>query len=293
MLVKQFMQIFLKRISCCLPFLVLFLLTACKDKDSVAVRDWPVYGGTPENNHYSALDQINRSNVKNLQVAWSYDTGEQGGLQTSPLMVGDVFYGISPTQKVVALNAATGKELWKFDAGTKGLQPDRGLAYWSSGSDRRIFVGVMSFVYALDATTGKPIPAFGKDGRIDLQENLGREARWQSIALTSPGIVYKDLIILGGRNPETLPAPPEIFALTTYVVDNCDGHFTPSLIPASSVTKPGPRTRGSRVAPPIIGRGWRSTANVELFLFQPGRLLLTFTVAIGSATTSLLIVCWR
>jgi len=208
MLVKQFMQIFLKRILCCLPFLVLFLLTACKDKDSVAVRDWPVYGGTPENNHYSALDQINRSNVKNLQVAWSYDTGEQGGLQTSPLMVGDVFYGISPTQKVFALNAATGKELWKFDAGTKGLQPDRGLAYWSSGSDHRIFVGVMNFVYALDAATGKPIPAFGKDGRIDLQENLGREAHWQSIALTSPGIVYKDLIILGGRNPETLPAPP-------------------------------------------------------------------------------------
>jgi len=186
MLVKQFMQIFLKRILCCLPFLVLFLLTACKDKDSVAVRDWPVYGGTPENNHYSALDQINRSNVKNLQVAWSYDTGEQGGLQTSPLMVGDVFYGISPTQKVFALNAATGKELWKFDAGTKGLQPDRGLAYWSSGSDHRIFVGVMNFVYALDAATGKPIPAFGKDGRTVVTGCDDATSRIWDIATSRP-----------------------------------------------------------------------------------------------------------
>jgi len=255
MLVKQFMQIFLKRILCCLPFLVLFLLTACKDKDSVAVRDWPVYGGTPENNHYSALDQINRSNVKNLQVAWSYDTGEQGGLQTSPLMVGDVFYGISPTQKVFALNAATGKELWKFDAGTKGLQPDRGLAYWSSGSDHRIFVGVMNFVYALDAATGKPIPAFGKDGRIDLQETSGVRPTGSPSPLLLRALFTKTSSFWVGAIPKHFRHPREIFALTTYVADNCDGHFTPSLIPASSVTKPGPRTRGSRVAPPIIGRG--------------------------------------
>src|SRR6185312_6430133 len=96
-----------------------------------------------------------------------------------------------------------------------------------------------------------------------------------------------------GAIPKHFRHPREIFALTTYAADNCDGHFTPSLIPASSVTKPGPGRRGSRVARPIIGRGWRSTANEELFLFQPGRLLLTFTVATGSATTSLLIVCWR
>jgi quinoprotein glucose dehydrogenase len=88
------------------------------------------------------------------------------------------------------------------------LQPDRGLAYWSSDDEKRIFVGVMNFVYGLDAVSGKPIPSFGKDGRIDLQENLGREPRLQSVALTSPGVIYKDLIILGGRNPETLPAPP-------------------------------------------------------------------------------------
>src|SRR5690348_6752082 len=170
--------------------------------------DWPVWGGSPENQHYSSLAQINRSNVKQLQVAWTYDTGEKGGVQTSPLVVGRTLYGISPTQKIFAVDAATGKLLWNFDSGVKGMQPDRGLAYWSSGDDKRILVGVMNFLYALDATTGKPIPTFGTNGRVDLQENLGREPRFQSIALTSPGVVYKDLIIVGGRNPETLPAPP-------------------------------------------------------------------------------------
>ena len=179
-----------------------------KSSSSLVAQDWSVYGGSPEYQHYSSLDQINRSNVKQLQVAWSYDTGEQGGLQTSPLMVDGVLYGISPTQKIFAVDAATGKELWKFDSGIKGMQPDRGLAYWADKNDTRILVGVMNFLFALDAKTGKPIPSFGSDGHVDLQENLGREPRFQSISLTSPGIVYKDLIIVGGRNPETLPAPP-------------------------------------------------------------------------------------
>ena len=177
-------------------------------KSADASRDWPVYGGAPENTHYSTLSQINRTNVKNLVVAWSFDTEETGGLQTSPLIVGHLLYGITPTQKIFALDAATGKLLWKFDSGIKGTQPDRGLAYWSSGSDQRILVGVLNFLYALDAKTGKPIAAFGKAGRIDLREDLGRNADANSIVLTSPGIVYKDLIIVGGRNPETLPAPP-------------------------------------------------------------------------------------
>src|SRR5436853_877542 len=172
-------------------------------------QDWPAYGGAPENNHYSRLAQINTSNVKRLTVAWSFDTQEEGGLQTSPIIVAGVLYGITPTQKVFALDAPTGELLWKFDSAIRGTQPDRGLAYWADGNDKRILVGVMNFLYALDATTGKPIPAFAKEGRIDLRENLGREpASAQSIVLTSPAIVYRDLLIVGGRNPETLPAPP-------------------------------------------------------------------------------------
>lgn len=174
-------------------------------------KDWPVYGGTTENNHYSPLKQINRKNVGKLRKVWSFDTGEEGGLQTSPIEVDGVLYGITPTQKVFAVDAATGALKWKFDSGIKGTQPDRGLAYWSDGSangDGRILVGVMNFVYALDATTGKPVTGFGNGGRIDLREDLGRDPAQQSIFMTSPAVIYKDLIIVGAREPETLPAPP-------------------------------------------------------------------------------------
>jgi quinoprotein glucose dehydrogenase len=182
---------------------------------SPAPQDWPRYGGSPESTHFSPLAQIDRSNVNQLKIAWTFDTGEEGGLQSSPIIVNGVLYTITPTQKIFALDAATGKLLWKFDSGVKGTQPDRGLAYWSPASPAsgapapRILVGVMNFLYALDAATGKPIPDFGDAGRIDLRENLGREpAASNSITLTSPGLVFEDLIIVGGRNPETLPAPP-------------------------------------------------------------------------------------
>jgi quinoprotein glucose dehydrogenase len=173
-------------------------------------HDWPSYGGSPANHHYSPLAQINRRNVRQLSVAWSFDTQEEGGLQTSPLIIEGNLYGLTPAQKVFALDAATGKLLWKFDSGVPAKQVNRGLAYWSDGKkDRRILVGIANFLYAIDAPTGRVISSFGSGGRIDLREGLGREpASQQSIALTSPGIVYKDLIIVGGRNPETLPAPP-------------------------------------------------------------------------------------
>jgi len=169
-------------------------------------RDWPIYGGTPENNRYSPLEQINRGNVQHLEIAWQFDTGESGGLETSPLEVNGVLYGLTPTQKVFAVNAATGELIWKLDSGIKGTQPDRGLAYWSDGRQGRILVGVMNYVYGLDGATGKPIPTFGKAGRIDLREDLDRDPEQQAIYLTSPAVIYNDLMIVGGRESETLPA---------------------------------------------------------------------------------------
>jgi quinoprotein glucose dehydrogenase len=183
-------------------------ISAAQTTQNSERRDWPVYGGAPENTHYSALAQINRQNVKQLQVAWAFDTGETGGLQTSPIIVGRVLYGYSPSQKVIALDAATGDLLWKFDPAVEGWQPARGLAYWTDGKERRILAGVMNLVYALNADNGKPISTFGEKGHIDLRKDLGRDPETQSIALTSPGVVYKDLFIVGGRDPETLPAPP-------------------------------------------------------------------------------------
>ena len=174
--------------------------------------DWPVFNGGPDADHYSSLAQINRGNVKQLKLAWRFDTGEKGGLQDNPLIVGRTLYAYTPTQKVVALDAATGTLKWKFDSGAGGTQPARGMAYWTDGKQQRIFAGVMNYLYCLDARTGQPVPSFGEGGRIDLRKGLvedrGGDYRQQSIALTTPGIVYKDLIIVGGRNPEAHPAPP-------------------------------------------------------------------------------------
>jgi glucose dehydrogenase len=177
-----------------------------------ASAGWPVYDGGPDGEHYSRLTQINRANVSQLKLAWSFDTGEKGGLQANPVIVGRTLYAYTPKQKVIALDAVTGKLKWKFEAGIEGTQPNRGVAYWTDGKQGRILAGVMNFLYCLDAETGKPIAAFGEDGRIDLRKGLDRglggNYEEQSIALTTPGIVYKDLIIVGGRNPETHPAPP-------------------------------------------------------------------------------------
>src|SRR5215471_2737293 len=197
-----------KRVSVGLSIIVLMFGSASVRAGDKKDHDWPIYGGTSNNNRYSPLIQINRKNVKQLHVAWAFDTEESGGLQTSPIEVQGVLYGLTPSQKVFALDAATGKLLWKFDSGIKGGQPNRGLTYWSDGKESRIIVGVMNFVYALDTLTGKPIPSFDKDKRIDLRENLGRDPEQQAIYLTSPAVIYKDLMIIGGQKSETLPATP-------------------------------------------------------------------------------------
>jgi quinoprotein glucose dehydrogenase len=166
------------------------------------------YGGGSAQIRYSPLTRINRSNVKQLQVAWTYDTGEPGALQTQPVVVGDVLYGYTPTHKTFAINAATGAPLWTFDPGIKGSGPNRAVMYWQDGSERRVFAAVDNFVYALDAATGKPIETFGHAGRIDLRENLGRDPKTQGVRLTTPGVIYKDLMIVGGRVGEALPTSP-------------------------------------------------------------------------------------
>ena len=176
-----------------------------------ADTNWPAYGGSPEGTRYSPLKQINKANVAQLKEAWRYDTADGAGAsQTQPIMVDGVLYGITPKHKTVAIDAATGKRLWQFDSGMEGNSPNRGLVYWSDaqGKNRRIFAGVRSYLYALDATTGKPIPEFGNAGRIDLRQGLGRTTDGVSIVLTTPGVIYKDLLILGGRMPEALPSAP-------------------------------------------------------------------------------------
>jgi quinoprotein glucose dehydrogenase len=171
--------------------------------------DWPVYGGQGAQDHYSTLSQINRTNVKDLVVAWKYDTEEQGGdLEATPIVVGNVLYTLTPSHGVIALDAASGKLLWKFEADVQGFARSRGVSYWTDGRESRIFAAERNELFALDATTGKLIPGFGENGRIDLRKGLREPYQAQSVQLTTPGTVYKDLIIVGGQNPETHPSPP-------------------------------------------------------------------------------------
>src|SRR5580700_9608807 len=135
--------------------------------------DWAVYNGGPGNLHYSGLNQINASNVNQLKVAWTCDVGDAPGtLETNPIVVNGILYGYTPAQKVFAVSAATGEQLWKFDSGGPGRGNNRGLSYWRSGSDERIFAGIREYVYSLDAKTGKPDPNFGDGGRIDFRADL-------------------------------------------------------------------------------------------------------------------------
>ena len=173
---------------------------------SGADRGWSFYGGQPAQDHYSNLTQIDRKNVKKLKVAWTFDTGETGSLECTPVVIGRVLYGYTPSLKVVALDAGTGKLLWTFDSGDHEPDASRGVSYWTDGRQGRLFAGMRNLLYALDPATGQPIKSFGEGGYIDLRKGLDGDFRLQSIGLTSPGIVYKDLIIVGGRTAETHPA---------------------------------------------------------------------------------------
>jgi quinoprotein glucose dehydrogenase len=185
--------------------LFVVVLAACVTSNASAFDgkkadvDWPVYGGSSANNHYSNLSQINVHNVSKLQEVWRFDTKEGGGLETTPVIVDGVLYGFTPLLKVFALNAADGKQLWEFvPSGRLTARKVRGLTYWSDGHDKRILANVSPYMYAIDATTGKAIPSFGENGRIDLRENLRGDPKLQSVGVTSAGVVYKDLVVVGG-----------------------------------------------------------------------------------------------
>ena len=178
------------------------------------VREWSVYGGGPESTRYSKLAQINRTNVSNLEVAWTFESGDAypgSEMQCNPLIVNGVLYATTPKLNVIALNAATGKLLWRFDPheGRKvlGKIRNRGVTYWSDGKQGRIFVAVRQHLYSLDANSGKPVHTFGNAGRIDLRENL-RLGEKEAVSISTPGIIYKDLLIVGSITSESLPTPP-------------------------------------------------------------------------------------
>jgi len=171
--------------------------------------EWTVNGGV-DNIRYSPLAQINRGNVARLAVAWTYDSHDAfrgSEMQSNPIVVDGVLYATTPTLKVVAIDARTGAEIWKFDpsgGASTGRIRHRGVTVHKD----RVFVSYRSYLYALDRKTGTPIKSFGADGRIDLREGLDRPADKLTVSASTPGVVFEDMLIMGSSVPETLPGSP-------------------------------------------------------------------------------------
>ena len=181
--------------------------------------DWPIAGGEPGNSRYSTLDQINTATVAQLRVAWTYHTKDlpegRGEIQATPIVVEGVLYTSTPALAVVALDAATGRERWRFDPRTTGdarpadlTHVNRGVVYWAAGTDRRIFFSAGRRLYGLDARRGRPIPTFGDSGSIDLAAGLSRDIGDAYLVATSPGAIYRDLLIQGTRVGEEEGSAP-------------------------------------------------------------------------------------
>lgn len=184
---------------------------------------WKVTGGSGENIRYSTLNQIDTLNVGQLQVAWEYhsmdaDTINHSEIQCNPIIVDGVMYGTSPKLKLLALDAATGQAKWVFNPHESKSTEDiskalsnnnnRGVTYWEEGEEKRIFYSVGPYLLSIDAVTGKLVSTFGKEGKVELHEGLGRDVSDLYVSSTSPGIIYKDLLILGCRVAEDGNAAP-------------------------------------------------------------------------------------
>jgi len=176
--------------------------------------NWSEYLGGPDRSHFSALTQITPANVGQLKMAWTYTTPDSGQIQTNPIIVDGVLYGVTPTVQAFALDAATGKELWKFGDPLKVWHStSRGVTYWQSADrngepDKRILYTVGPKLYALDARTGKPIPSFGDNGSTDLHAGLGEQAKDKFVISNTPGTIFDDLIIMPMRLSEGADAAP-------------------------------------------------------------------------------------
>jgi quinoprotein glucose dehydrogenase len=178
--------------------------------------DWNVNRRDPNGSQFAPIAQINAINVQKLRPAWEYHTGDASGrssMYANPIVIDGTMYLSTPSLKAVALDAATGRQKWVFDPakynnGVVTRLRNRGVAYWKGAEGERIFDFVRDRVYAIDAKSGQVIQTFGKDGYIDLRENLGVDPKSVELEMTTPGAVYKNLLILGSRVNETYGASP-------------------------------------------------------------------------------------
>jgi glucose dehydrogenase len=188
-----------------------------------AQQDWPVYGGDPGNSRYSTLKQINRSNVTRLKVAWVYHTGDisdgskypvHSAFEATPLVADGVMYVTTPFSRLIAIEPETGKELWAFDPkiemdAPRNLFINRGAAFWTDGNEKRIILGTLDGrLVSIDAGSGKPDNNFGRNGFVDLRQDVADKFPGREYGMTSPPAVYKNLIICGSLTADGTPQGP-------------------------------------------------------------------------------------
>jgi quinoprotein glucose dehydrogenase len=186
--------------------------TVIASKSAVPYTTWREYGGAADDAQYSALKQINRDNVNQLQQVWFYPAGNNGfRFGSNPIIIHGVMYVIGVNNSVAALDAATGKQLWLHPT-AKGFNfSNRGLMYWESkdGSDRRVLYTANNALWEIDARTGDPIDSFGDHGSVDLRVGLGRDPKSiRQIGSGTPGRVFDNLVILGSATGEEYESPP-------------------------------------------------------------------------------------
>ncbi|MCA0374293.1 MAG: pyrroloquinoline quinone-dependent dehydrogenase [Gemmatimonadetes bacterium] len=183
--------------------------------------DWPVYHGSDDHTHFTTLAQITPGNVKQLRVAWTFDTGDAfpgSEMQANPIIVDGVLYATTPKLQVFALDAATGRQQWRFDPlnGAPATSRIRHRGVVVTGD--RVLFNYRNRLYALDKRTGRPIPTFGDSGWVDLRQGLGRPVDGLSVSASTPGVVFGNLLIMGSTVPEQLPSAPgdiRAFDITT------------------------------------------------------------------------------
>lgn len=214
----KFKTLFFMRINeiNCLLFLLLiaFSFTACKIKDNN--RTWSIYKADAESSSYSPLKEINRDNVHQLKIAWIFNPNDalkdsrKGSSECNPIVIDGVMYVTSARHRVYAINAATGQQIWSYDPfdGGAGGGVSRGVTYWESGKDKRILFTAGDNLFAVNAETGKLISSFGKDGKVSMNVGIRDNPDVISVKPTSPGIVYKDLLIIGNEVSELYGAQP-------------------------------------------------------------------------------------
>ena len=194
------------------------VLTAQKSKPKF--NTWRAYLGGADSSQYSSLDQINKKNVAQLQVAWTYSPGDQRTYRFNPIVIDGVMYTLGKGLAVIALDAASGKELWIHES--QGAVGDRGMNYWESADrkDRRLLYVNGGFLTAVDASTGKTIDTFGDSGRVDLRVGLNRDVTGvRPLQTGNPGRVFENLIIMslpaGGASYISSPGDTHAYDVRT------------------------------------------------------------------------------